>query len=220
MQLAEKQELVRLLNLYQADLLMDNDNNIREAAKHSGKKWEGTYKIGVTRSCHCRKAVGRNRQVGKILLRAVKEDTVMNMVCKCGGKEFFTEEHGNQTGLYCSACGKWQKWLKKDEIRLFNHGVKVENASLLERLKARIEKSAIKVSTVKSPHTYMKAVGTRELEKILEEELGNEDMKSNTSAVVTPRLKRPLTLPPTLLVWLLKSSADVSKKRSEVLVRR
>jgi hypothetical protein len=47
MQLAEKQELVRLLNLYQADLLIDNDNNIREAAKHSGKKWEGTYKIGV-----------------------------------------------------------------------------------------------------------------------------------------------------------------------------
>ena len=48
MQLAEKQELVRLLNLYQADLLMDNNNNnIREAAKHSGKKWEGTYKTGV-----------------------------------------------------------------------------------------------------------------------------------------------------------------------------
>ena len=105
----------------------------------------------------------------------------MNMVCKCGGKEFFTEEHGNQTGLYCSACGKWQKCLKKDEIGLFNHGVKVENTSLLERLKventsllerlkARIEESAIKVSTVKAPHTYMKAVGTRELEKILEEE--------------------------------------------------
>ena len=53
-----------------------------------------------------------------------------------------------------------------------------QNASLLERLKARITKSAIKVSTVKAPHTYMKAVGTRELEKILEEEeLGNEDTK-------------------------------------------
>lgn len=52
-----------------------------------------------------------------------------------------------------------------------------ENASLLERLKVRIEESAIKVSTVKAPHTYMKAVGTRELEKILEEELGNEDTK-------------------------------------------
>ena len=47
MQLAEKQELVRLLSLYQADLLKDNDTNIREAAKHPKKKWDGTYKIGV-----------------------------------------------------------------------------------------------------------------------------------------------------------------------------
>lgn len=116
----------------------------------------------------------------KVIPNIVGVDIGCGMVCKCGGKEFFTEEHGNQTGLYCSACGKWQKWLKKDEIRLFNHGVKVENASLLERLKARIEESAIKVSTVKAPHTYMKAVGTRELEKILEEELGNEDTKRHT----------------------------------------
>lgn len=34
----------------------------------------------------------------------------MNMVCKCGGKEFFTEEHGNQTGLYCSACVVGALW--------------------------------------------------------------------------------------------------------------
>lgn len=47
MTISEKQELVRLLNLYQVDLLMDNDNNIREALSHSGKKWEGTYKTGV-----------------------------------------------------------------------------------------------------------------------------------------------------------------------------
>ena len=114
---------------------------------------------------------------GRMVGMRVGQTNCFDMVCKCGGKEFFTEEHGNQTGLYCSACGKWQKWLKKDEIRLFNHGVKVENASLLERLKARIEESAIKVSTVKAPHTYMKAVGTRELEKILEEELENEDTK-------------------------------------------
>ncbi len=109
------------------------------------------------------------------------------------------------------------------------HGVAMQieefqNASLLERLKARIAESAIKVSTVKAPHTYMKAVGTRELEKIPEEELGNEDTKmtylQNTFAVITPRLRRPSRLPPTLLVWLSKSSADVSRKRSEVLIRR
>lgn len=78
----------------------------------------------------------------------------MNMVCKCGGKEFFTEKHGNQTGLYCSACGKWQKWLKKDEIRLFNHGVKVENASLLERLKARIEERNQGIYRQSSAHLH------------------------------------------------------------------
>lgn len=47
MTIPEKQELVRLLNLYQVELLMDNDNNIREALSHSGKKWEGTYTTGV-----------------------------------------------------------------------------------------------------------------------------------------------------------------------------
>lgn len=58
----------------------------------------------------------------------------MDMICKCGSKEFFTEEHGNQTGLYCSACGKWQKWLKKDEIRFFNHDVPDGWVSVKDRL--------------------------------------------------------------------------------------
>lgn len=47
MQLAEKQELVRLLNLYQAELVTANDANIREAEKHPEKKWEGNYKLGI-----------------------------------------------------------------------------------------------------------------------------------------------------------------------------
>ena len=47
MQLAEKQELVRLLNLYQAELAAENDANIREAKKHPEKKWEGNYKLGI-----------------------------------------------------------------------------------------------------------------------------------------------------------------------------
>lgn len=47
MQLAEKQELVRLLNLYQTELAAENDANIREAKKHLGKKWDGNYKLGI-----------------------------------------------------------------------------------------------------------------------------------------------------------------------------
>ena len=96
----------------------------------------------------------------------------MDNVCKCGGTHFFMENKGNQTGLYCSSCGKWQKWLKKDEIRLMNHSKL--NRNMVERLKARIEESAIKVSTVKAPHTYMRAVGTKELERIIEEVFDEE----------------------------------------------
>lgn len=38
----------------------------------------------------------------------------MDNMCKCGGVHFFMETKGSQTGLYCSDCGKWQKWLTKD----------------------------------------------------------------------------------------------------------
>ena len=62
---------------------------------------------------------------------------------------------------WTDACGLVLAMLDKEEI------------DTKERLKARIAESAIKVSTVKAPHTYMKAVGTRELEKILEEEFEN-----------------------------------------------
>lgn len=37
------------------------------------------------------------------------------MVCKCGCKEFFTQEKGTHKGLYCSSCGSWIKWLSKNE---------------------------------------------------------------------------------------------------------
>lgn len=50
--------------------------------------------------------------------------------CKCGGTEFFTKESGSTTGLYCKKCGKWIKWLGKDELRLFEHeqSLKIEES--------------------------------------------------------------------------------------------
>lgn len=38
--------------------------------------------------------------------------------CKCGSKEIFIKENGNNKGLYCADCGKWLKWLGKDDLRL------------------------------------------------------------------------------------------------------
>ena len=45
----------------------------------------------------------------------------MKYECKCGSVDFFTEPQGNNIGLYCSMCGKWKKWLGKDETFLFEH---------------------------------------------------------------------------------------------------
>lgn len=36
--------------------------------------------------------------------------------CKCGSKNFKGLKTKNHTGLYCKDCGKWQKWLNKDDI--------------------------------------------------------------------------------------------------------
>ena len=45
----------------------------------------------------------------------------MDYKCKCGNtNNFFTETKGSNIGLYCKECGKWVKWLNKDEDRLFN----------------------------------------------------------------------------------------------------
>ena len=47
-------------------------------------------------------------------------------MCKCGSLELFQERQGNRVGLYCAACGKWQKWLSKAEVRAFNQSLKTQ----------------------------------------------------------------------------------------------
>ena len=48
MTLKYKMELVRLLNLYQSDLIEANEANIKEAAKYErGDKWKGDYTFGI-----------------------------------------------------------------------------------------------------------------------------------------------------------------------------
>lgn len=43
---------------------------------------------------------------------------------KCNGSKMFTEKHGNNVGLYCESCGKWQRWLGKDELRAFEYSMR------------------------------------------------------------------------------------------------
>lgn len=82
----------------------------------------------------------------------------MKIRCKkCGSTKVFTDTKGNQTGIYCSDCGKWIKWATKDEIRLIEHnstsdakltvdaiaGLQAKNIMLAEEkteLKIKLEK--------------------------------------------------------------------------------
>ena len=51
----------------------------------------------------------------------------MDFKCKkCGSKNYMIEKHGNSTGLYCSDCGKWHKWLNKNEVRVYSQKYKEE----------------------------------------------------------------------------------------------
>lgn len=47
MKLSDKKELVRLLALYQQDLLKDNEYNVKEAEKCPDKPWLRNHKVGV-----------------------------------------------------------------------------------------------------------------------------------------------------------------------------
>lgn len=56
----------------------------------------------------------------------------MTITCKkCGIVDGFIEEKGAQAGLYCDKCGRWIKWLSRDEARLFEHnGIQTFNANM------------------------------------------------------------------------------------------
>ena len=55
---------------------------------------------------------------------------------KCGIVNGFIEEKTTQVGLYCDKCGKWIKWLTKDDARLFKQFKHNETQMLNENRQA------------------------------------------------------------------------------------
>lgn len=49
---------------------------------------------------------------------------------KCGSSSLFTKQRGSNIGLYCKNCGAWQKWLNKNEARLFTENNRIEEPSV------------------------------------------------------------------------------------------
>ena len=45
---------------------------------------------------------------------------------KCGSNKLFIEIQGSRRGLYCGECGKWQKWITKEELQIAKfRGIKI-----------------------------------------------------------------------------------------------
>ena len=53
---------------------------------------------------------------------------------KCHSKDVFIQTSGNNTGLYCGDCGKWIKWLNKDERRLAERQIEMMKDSAIQQL--------------------------------------------------------------------------------------
>lgn len=59
-----------------------------------------------------------------------------NFSCpKCGSEDLFLRKSGNNMGLYCGDCGKWIKWVNKNErtiiekyIEMRSRGINVWNS--------------------------------------------------------------------------------------------
>lgn len=65
------------------------------------------------------------------LKNGLRGEIMYNNVCKkCGSVELFSEQKGNNIGLYCSDCGAWIKWLGKDELRAYENATKLKDVSV------------------------------------------------------------------------------------------
>lgn len=94
---------------------------------------------------------------------------IKSFKCTCGHDDFFFANKGNQTGIFCSECGKWFKWADKDEKNL---QLKSPNtAEILDKISAEIDSLEIYASP---PRCIEKAKVLEIVEKYKAESEGKE----------------------------------------------
>ena len=62
-----------------------------------------------------------NENIIEIQVNNESEEEISNMIDKCSkceSESLFVEIQGNKRGLYCGNCGKWQKWITKEELQV------------------------------------------------------------------------------------------------------
>ena len=88
-----------------------------------------------------------------------------NCCKKCGSTDLYTDQKGNNTGLYCSDCGAWIKWLSKEELR-----------DLVEKMINKIDLGIEKAKDLKVIYTPIHGSGNMPVRRVLKE-LGYENVE-------------------------------------------
>lgn len=106
---------------------------------------------------------------------------IMKYQCKCGCTDMFTEKKGNNTGLYCSECGRFQKWIGKNELRAFEHEQKEKEISIKinGNLKNIYENTNINIDNLDIVNNLNEFINflDKEIDKILKQKDGNDIAK-------------------------------------------
>ena len=95
---------------------------------------------------------------------------IKSFKCTCGHDDFFFADKGNQTGIYCSSCGKWFKWADKDEKNLQLKSQSV--AEILDKISAEIDE---KISHYEHFFSSNTANGLMIAKKIIEKYKGDKE---------------------------------------------
>ena len=73
------------------------------------------------------------------------DNLINNFICsKCNGTFTFIKKNNTQTGLFCADCGKWVKWLGKEELRLYER--KLEIDKMKSEVVMEVEEPEIEIS--------------------------------------------------------------------------
>ena len=72
----------------------------------------------------------------------------------CGSTDLHMEKRGMQTALYCNSCGKWLKWVGKDEKRVLEASLNTKSNAVVKDDIVSTYKEALKAPVERLNNAY------------------------------------------------------------------
>lgn len=115
-----------------------------------------------------------------------------DLICQnCGCTEAKIVRHGMHTGAFCSACGKWIKWLNKDEIRKYQDKISTKKTpiEILNDIANRISEKMIEARDLRKESIRKYGEGCHEDSKFLGEEIAFREAAKIVESIIDEESK-------------------------------